>query len=226
MRGHRQRHRHHGGERAPSARAAELGPIQRRMGRQVAGGILIGHSGLYDPVTRVVFGSLFRSIAADVALAAAPRSRVLEVGCGPGHLAIRLVRDHDLDVTAVDLDPAMIEHAESNAKRSGALRQPAFMVGDAAALPGGDASVDLVVSTLSMHHWSDSAAGLREIARVLRPGGRALIWDIKPGSRLLHARAPDPTATFEASPLHVVSTKPWRWPWRFTVLQRVEVSRP
>jgi SAM-dependent methyltransferase len=55
----------------------------------------------------------------------------------------------------------------------------------------------LVVSTLSMHHWADPTSGLAEIARVLRPGARVLIWDFRPGVRPYpfrprHAHIPDP----------------------------------
>ena len=56
-------------------------------------------------------------------------------------------------------------------------RRPSLLVGDVAALAFPDRSFDLVVSTLSMHHWADPTAGLAEIGRVLRPGGRALVLD-------------------------------------------------
>ena len=46
------------------------------------------------------------------------------------------------------------------------------------ALPLQDASVDLALSTTSFHHWQDQAAGIREIARVLRPGGYFILVDI------------------------------------------------
>jgi SAM-dependent methyltransferase len=53
-----------------------------------------------------------------------------------------------------------------------------------------DGSFDLVLSTLSMHHRADSA-GLAEIGRVLRPGGRALTWDPRPGVVPFHRDVPD-----------------------------------
>jgi ubiquinone/menaquinone biosynthesis C-methylase UbiE len=53
-----------------------------------------------------------------------------------------------------------------------------FFTGMAEALPLPDASVDLALSTTSFHHWQDQAAGIREIARVLRPGGYFILVDI------------------------------------------------
>src|SRR6266540_2630623 len=153
-------------------------------GRRVPGGILIGDAVVYDALSRLVLGSLFGRIAADVAAVAPDGARVLEVGCGPGHLSIRLARQHGLDVTGLDLDPAMIERARANADRprDGDERRPSFLVGDVASLAFPDGSFDLVVSTLSMHHWADPTAGLTEIGRVLRPGARALVWDLGPAS--------------------------------------------
>jgi ubiquinone/menaquinone biosynthesis C-methylase UbiE len=52
-----------------------------------------------------------------------------------------------------------------------------FFMGSAEALPLEDASVDLALSTISFHHWQDQAVGLREVARVLRPGDSFLLAD-------------------------------------------------
>jgi ubiquinone/menaquinone biosynthesis C-methylase UbiE len=196
-------------------------------GRQAPGGILIADPGAYDTHSRLLFGSLFAAIASDVAATASPAAKVLEVGCGPGHLSIRVARGHRLDVTGIDLDPAMIERARANAARPPEAEggPPTFIVGDVAALPFKYSAFDLVVSTFSMHHWSDPAAGLGEIHRVLRPGGRALIWDLKPGFWLFHVHAPDPAELVHASPLRVVSIRPWRWPWLLSFSQRWELAR-
>jgi SAM-dependent methyltransferase len=199
------------------------------MGRRVPGGILIGDAVVYDTLSRLL-GSFFAGVAVDIAAATPPGARVLEVGCGPGHLSNRLARRHGLEVTGVDLDPAMIERARANAGRPGSTgqRRPSFVVGDAASLAFPDRSFDLVVSTLSMHHWSDPAAGLAEIGRVLRPGGRVLIWDFRPGTRPhvfgpRHAHLPDPAEHLHGGPLRMVRATPWRWPWRLTLTQRIEL---
>jgi ubiquinone/menaquinone biosynthesis C-methylase UbiE len=142
------------------------------MGQRAPGGILIRDAALYDALShRLLLGSLFERVAADGA-------RVLEVGCGPGHLPILMARKYGLDVTGLDLDPAMIQRARANATRAagGHNRAPSFLVGDVASLAFPGRSFDLVVSTLSMHHWADATAGLAEIGRVLRDGGRARSW--------------------------------------------------
>jgi ubiquinone/menaquinone biosynthesis C-methylase UbiE len=167
-----------------------------------------------------------------VAAVAPAGAQVLEVGCGPGHLSIRLARQHGLTVTGLDLDPAMIAHAQANADRprNSDQHRPSFVVGDVATLAFPDGSFDLVVSTLSMHHWADPTAGLAEIGRVLRPGARSLVWDFRPGVRPhpfgpRHAHLPDPIEHTRSSPLRVVNAAPWPWPWSFTLTQRIELVR-
>jgi SAM-dependent methyltransferase len=201
-------------------------------GHTAPGGILIGHAVLYDTLSRLLLGPLYQRIAADVAAAAPAGAPVLEVGCGPGHLSIRLARQHGLEVTGLDLDPAMIDRAQANTDQAGNRggRRPSFLVGDVATLAFPDRSFDLVVSTLSMHHWADPTVGLAEIGRVLRPGGRALIWDFRPGGRPhlfgpRHAHIPDPVDHTRGSRLRVVKATPWSWPWRFQLTQRIELVR-
>jgi SAM-dependent methyltransferase len=197
-------------------------------GRRVPGGMLIGDAQAYDRLShRILLGSFFGGIVADIGATAAAGARVLEVGCGPGHLSIRMARQLGLDVTGLDLDPAMIEVARANAERAAddGERRPWFALGDVASLPFADASFDLVISTLSMHHWADPRAGLSEIGRVLRPGGRALVWDLRPGIVPLHRHVPDPLEHTNGGPLQLVSAKPWRWPWRLTFTQRIELIR-
>jgi ubiquinone/menaquinone biosynthesis C-methylase UbiE len=198
----------------------------------VPGGILISDAVVYDTLSRLLLGSLVERIAADVAAVACDGARVLEVGCGPGHLLIRLARQHGLEVTGLDLDPAMIARARANADRLGDGDQPrpSFLVGDGAALAFPDRSFDLVVSTLSMHHWADPTAGLAEIGRVLRPGARALAWDFRPGVPPhpfgpRHGHMPDPVEHTRSSPLRVANARPWPWPWRLQLTQRTELVR-
>jgi len=197
-------------------------------GHSAPGGILVKDAGAYDAFSRRLLGSFYEQIADDVARAASAEARILEVGCGPGHLSIRLARRHGLDVTGVDLDPAMIDRARANAAHSDVIDdpRPVFVVGDVAHLGFSDESFDLVISTLSMHHWADPDSGLSEIERVLTPGGRALIWDFRPGIWVFHRHIPDPVEHAQGSRLQVVGATPWRWPWKVSLTQRVELGRP
>ena len=151
---------------------------------------------------------------------------MLEVGCGPGHLAIELA-NRGLDVTGLDLDAEMIERARNNSweRVDGHRSLPSFEVGDAALLPYDDDTFDLVTSTFAVHHWSDPQGAFGEIARVLRPDGRALIWDFGPGGHLFgaHEDEPDPTSHFHDSPLELVAATPWEWPLSFSPTQRMEL---
>ena len=212
--------------------AATVAAVRHRgpaPGHHVPGGILMGQPGLYDKLTGILMGSLIRGIAADVAAGIPAGTRVLDVGCGPGHLSIRLA-DLGLEVTGLDLDPAMIERARANATEADGIIRPSFVVGDASALPFPDASFDVAVSTFSVHHWAEPATGLAEIGRVLRPGGRALIWDVKPDGVPLpigprHADIPNPLELVRGTSLQPIGATPWHWPWRFALAQRIELVR-
>ena len=97
---------------------------------------------------------------------------VLDIGCGSGRL-LRKVHDSWPEAHLSGVDPAqgMLSVARQ------LTPEAHFSMGSAEALPLENASVDLALSTISFHHWQDQAAGLREVARVLQPGGCFLLAD-------------------------------------------------
>jgi len=108
---------------------------------------------------------------------------VLDLGCGTGRLLERAAeRWPDAHFIGVDVAPQMI--AEARKKHTGDIRFR-FEVGDAAALPLEPASIDVAFSTISFHHWADQLSGVRQVARVLRPGGLFVLADIRPMLLLL-----------------------------------------
>lgn len=152
----------------------------------------------YDRWTRLLLTPVYARVARDVVRYAATLPlptdrplRIVDLGTGPGHLAVAIARrlppaihaNHAIqpraEVIGFDLSPDMIARARANAARSGlpstTLR---FECADVASLPLEDASVDLAVSTFSVHHWSGLHAPIRDIARVLRPGAAAWLYDL------------------------------------------------
>lgn len=103
-----------------------------------------------------------------------PFGRVLEFGAGTGFFSLNLkLAGLVEDVHVSDLSPGMVEAAKQNAQRLGFTIEG--QVADAESLPYEDDSFDLVVGHAVIHHIPDVDAALREVLRVLRPGGRFVI---------------------------------------------------
>ena len=82
------------------------------------------------------------------------QGKILDVGTGPGRLPIKIVlKNPDLEVYGVDLSDAMIKIAEENAIEAEVSQMVKFKVGSVYSLPYENDFFDMVVSTLSFHHW-------------------------------------------------------------------------
>jgi ubiquinone/menaquinone biosynthesis C-methylase UbiE len=134
----------------------------------------------FNRVARMPQMRLLRRYVVRRAVALAQRGEAVDLGCGPGHLVIKLAQmAPELRMTGIDLSDEMLAEAEAYARQSGLGERISFRKGDAQQLPFPDGFLDLVVSTLSLHHWSDPVGVLDEVARVLAPGGAFLIFDLR-----------------------------------------------
>src|SRR3954470_1134167 len=111
------------------------------------------------------------------ALNATPGDDVLDLGCGPGFYVQDLLERVGADgsVTGVDAAPAMV--AMTTQRVAGAVNVR-VLEGGADAIPLGDASVDRALSVQVFEYVADVPHALAELRRVVRPGGRVVIWDI------------------------------------------------
>lgn len=144
---------------------------------------------LNNPVRRAVQrhyeAPLLRKLGADL-----DGASVLEIGCGEGAGAQMLLGSMGAaTVRGIDLDPKQIERARRRLR--GLEERVSTEVGDATALPTGDASCDAVVDFGIVHHIPDWRAAVAEVARVLKPGGQFLFEEVtahalaRPSYRLL-----------------------------------------
>jgi len=121
-----------------------------------------------------------------VELGPAADDQVLDVAAGAAHLG-RALAPRVAHVSALDLTPEMLEQGQHLATAAG-LRNIAFLLGDAAALPWIGDQFDLVACRLTLHQVADPAAVVREMLRVTRPGGRVAVIDMTaPGDAVLAA---------------------------------------
>ncbi len=132
----------------------------------------------YDRVAAPGFADYHKEVAGDVAGELVTGS-VLDVGTGPGRLVVEIARRRpNLRITGLDLSQTMLALARRNFARAG-LRGVKLCHGDVADLPFPSGTFDLVVSTSSFHHWRDPVRGLKECIRVLAPGGKCLIYELR-----------------------------------------------
>lgn len=137
-----------------------------------------------SPAARILLGDSFHPGGASMtrelvrALRLGAGSRAVDVASGPGTSALLLARETRATVTGVDLSPANVAEATLAAESVGLVGRVSFRCGDAEALPLEDASVDGALCECALCTFPDKPAAARELARVLRSGGRLALSDM------------------------------------------------
>ena len=104
-------------------------------------------------------------------------ARILEVAPGPGYLSIELAKYGQYRITGLDISKTFVEIATENARR--ASLKIDFRQGNASAMPFRKDTFDFIVCRAAFKNFSQPVAAMNEMYRVLRPGGRALIIDLR-----------------------------------------------
>jgi ubiquinone/menaquinone biosynthesis C-methylase UbiE len=174
-------------------------------------------------------GADLQTLAREVA--ATPGASVLDLGCGAGHVSFA-VAPHAQSVVAYDIAEPMLATVAGAAAERG-LSNIHTQQGPAEKLPFDDASFDWVLSRMSAHHWHGVPAALKEVKRVLKPGGRVLFVDIagadhplldthiqaiellRDASHIRDYRADEWIALFEGAGFRAEVRSRWRLPLEF-----------
>jgi demethylmenaquinone methyltransferase/2-methoxy-6-polyprenyl-1,4-benzoquinol methylase len=102
---------------------------------------------------------------------AAPTDTVLDVATGTAAVALELVRQNDCHVVGIDQSAEMLEEGRRRVALAAATRNVRLQQGDARALPFDDSQFDALTFTYLLRYVEDPAATLRELSRVVKPGG-------------------------------------------------------
>src|SRR5690606_6507342 len=102
---------------------------------------------------------------------------ILELAPGPGYLSIELAKLGNFRITGLDISETFVEIARKNAREAGVGID--FRHGDASSMPFADHSFDFIVCRAAFKNFSRPVTALDEMHRVLKPGGRALILDLR-----------------------------------------------
>jgi len=102
---------------------------------------------------------------------------VLEVAPGPGFFAIELAKLGAFKITGLDISRTFVEIATENARNAGVRID--FRLGNASAMPFADDSFDFICCSAAFKNFSEPVKALDEMYRVLRPGGEAMVVDLR-----------------------------------------------
>jgi demethylmenaquinone methyltransferase / 2-methoxy-6-polyprenyl-1,4-benzoquinol methylase len=168
-------------------------PASTALAREGSGAMFDGIAARYDLVNRVISLGIDQSWRRKTvrALELGAGHRVLDLATGTADLGIQVARTES-SVSVVGLDPSakMLDVGREKVKRAGLEARVELVQGDAQALPFADASFHSVCIAFGIRNVPDRAQGLREMARVTRPGGRIAILELsEPRAGLMGAMA-------------------------------------
>ncbi len=131
----------------------------------------------YDKSARRYMAALYRTWAERLSEGIADGSSVLEIASGPGYLAIELARRQNVTISGLDISQTFVDIARRNAQEAGV--DIGFQQGNVSSMPFENETFDLLMCTSSFKNFSEPLEALNEMHRVLKPGGKAWISDLR-----------------------------------------------
>ncbi|MGD0597170.1 MAG: class I SAM-dependent methyltransferase [Sedimentisphaerales bacterium] len=126
----------------------------------------------------MIFAKHYELAAQDI-VSHCSQGTLLDIGTGPARLLLKLHQQSaGMRLVGIDSSAAMVTQAKQNVAQAGLSEFIEVKEGSASSIPFPDQSFDIVVSTVSMHHWKQPEASLNEIYRVLKDNSFALIYDL------------------------------------------------
>jgi ubiquinone/menaquinone biosynthesis C-methylase UbiE len=184
----------------------------RRLGHDTAdtdtGGSHMGYGPAHDVLAAVFFGGRRRRVYTELATRSGARQgdRVLDVGCGDGYFTRVMANAVGAGGTALGVDPS--PEAIARARKVTRAANCTFSEGVAEHLDASEGTYDVVVSSLMVHHLPEAIRpqALREMFRVLRPGGRVLIAEFRPPRNRIvqYLIGPVISPAMQHNPLHLL----------------------
>ena len=134
----------------------------------------------YDELDRLWGDVLFQGFAESALRMGVVEGRVLDVGCGPGRISVRLAKlNPNFSIDAIDLSQNVLDLGTQTAAREGVTNSIRFLIGDAKSIPFPDQTFDLVICHNFLHQLPDPLVTVKEINRVAKRQGAILIRDVR-----------------------------------------------
>ena len=153
-----------------STTGGETEYARNRHASRLFDGIAAGYDGLAELFSGFQYGRWRRFLVSRIS--AHPGETVIDVCTGTGGVAMAISRATGAKVIGIDLSPQMLERAQDKLSGSKGRHKVGLALGRAENLPLADSSVDVVCFTFLLRYVDDPAATIKELARVLRPGGQ------------------------------------------------------
>lgn len=147
-----------------------------------------------------------------------PHGKVLELAPGPGYFSIELAKLSQVEVTGLDISKTFVEVAKSNAAQAGV--QVDFRRGNASDIPFAAEAFDFIFCRAAFKNFAQPVRALREMYRVLKPGGQAVIVDLR-----RDASRESINQTVKSLGLSPISSAITRLTFRFMLLKRAYTAR-